>query len=142
MALALGCRYIFLDHISIIVAGAQRGSEREALEEIMRDLRILVKETGICLFGVSHLKRPEGKGHEEGALTSLAHLKGSSAQGNVADIVIGLERNGQHEDEEERHTTKVRVLKNRFSGLTGPACRLLYNKQTGRMVERFDEDAL
>jgi twinkle protein len=142
MARALGCRYIFLDHISIIVAGAQRGSEREALEEIMRDLRILVKETGICLFGVSHLKRPEGKGHEEGALTSLAHLKGSSAQGNVADIVIGLERNGQHEDEEERHTTKVRVLKNRFSGLTGPACRLLYNKQTGRMVERFDEDAL
>jgi twinkle protein len=142
MAKGLGCKYIFLDHISIIVAGAERGSEREALEEIMRELRILVKETEICLFGVSHLKRPEGKGHEEGALTSLAHLKGSSAQGNVADIVIGLERNGQHEDEEERHTTRVRVLKNRFSGLTGPACRLLYNKQTGRMTERFDEDAL
>ena len=142
MAKALDCRFIFLDHISIIVAGAERGSEREALEEIMRDLRILVKETGICLFGVSHLRRPEGKGHEEGAATSLAHLKGSSAQGNVADIVIGLERNGQHDDEEERHTTRVRVLKNRFSGLTGPACRLLYNKQTGRMTERFDEDAL
>lgn len=142
MAKGLGAKYIFLDHVSIIVAGAERGSEREALEEIMRDLRILVKETGICLFVVSHLKRPEGKGHEEGALTSLAHLKGSSAQGNVADIVIGLERNGQHNDEEERHTTRVRVLKNRFSGLTGPACRLLYNKQTGRMVERFDEDAL
>lgn len=142
MAKGLGAKYIFLDHVSIIVAGAERGSEREALEEIMRELRILVKETGICLFVVSHLKRPEGKGHEEGALTSLAHLKGSSAQGNVADIVIGLERNGQHEDEEERHTTRVRVLKNRFSGLTGPACRLLYNKQTGRMIERFDEDAL
>jgi twinkle protein len=142
MAKGLGCKYIFLDHISIIVAGAQRGSEREALEEIMRELRILVKETEICLFGVSHLKRPEGKGHEEGASTSLAHLKGSSAQGNVADIVIGLERNGQHDDEEERHTTKVRVLKNRFSGLTGPACRLLYNKQTGRMIEKHEEDAL
>ena len=142
MAKALDCKYIFLDHISIIVAGAERGSEREALEEIMRELRILVKETGICLFGVSHLKRPDGKGHEEGAVTSLAHLKGSSAQGNVADIVIGLERNGQHNDEEERHTTRVRVLKNRFSGLTGPACRLLYNKQTGRMTEKHDEDAL
>jgi twinkle protein len=142
MAKGLGAKFVVLDHVSIVVAGAERGSEREALEEIMRELRILVKETGICLFVVSHLKRPEGKGHEEGALTSLAHLKGSSAQGNVADIVIGLERNGQHEDEEERHTTRVRVLKNRFSGLTGPACRLLYNKQTGRMIERFDEDAL
>jgi twinkle protein len=142
MAKALNCKYIFLDHISIIVAGAEKGSEREALEEIMRALRVLVKETEICLFGVSHLRRPEGKGHEEGALTSLAQLKGSTAQGNTADIVIGLERNGQHEDEAERHTTRVRVLKNRFSGLTGPACRLLYNKQTGRMTERFDEDAL
>ena len=52
------------------------------------------------------------------------------------------EMNITDEDEEERHTTRVRVLKNRFSGLTGPACRLLYNKQTGRMTERFDEDAL
>ncbi len=99
-------------------------------------------ETKISLFAVSHLRRPEGKGHEEGAATSLAQLKGSTAQGNVANIVLGLERNGQAEDEEERHTTRVRVLKNRFSGLTGPACRLLYNKQTGRMTERFDEDAL
>jgi len=50
-------------------------------------------------------------------------------------MVIGLERNGQAEDLIERNTTKVRVLKNRFSGITGPACNLLYNKETGRMFE-------
>ena len=32
------------------------------------------------------------------------------------NIVIGLERNGQHDDERERHTTTVRGIKNRFSG--------------------------
>jgi twinkle protein len=55
--------------------------------------------------------------------------------------VIGLERNGQAEDEKERNTTKVRVLKNRFSGITGPACHLLYSKDSGRMLE-IEEDKL
>ena len=56
-------------------------------------------------------------------------------------MVLGLERNGQAEDETERNTTKVRVLKNRFSGTTGPACHLLYDKRTGRMDE-IDGEAL
>jgi len=55
-------------------------------------------------------------------------------------MVIGLERNGQAEDETERNTTKVRVLKNRFSGTTGPCCSLLYSKHTGRMVEVEEEE--
>jgi twinkle protein len=34
----------------------------------------------------------------------------------------------------------VRVLKNRFSGDTGIATTLIYNKQSGRLTEgRFDE---
>jgi len=55
-------------------------------------------------------------------------------------MVVGLERNGQHEDEKERNTTYVRVLKNRFSGLTGLACRLLYSRETGRMTELPPEE--
>jgi twinkle protein len=66
-------------------------------------------------------------------------LRGSGSIGQLSDIVLGLERNGQAEDVAERHTTKVRVLKNRFSGLTGPACALYYDRDTGRMTERFDE---
>ena len=42
-------------------------------------------------------------------------------------------------DEEERHTTKVAVAKNRYNGYTGPACSLKYDKETGRMVETFLE---
>jgi twinkle protein len=84
---------------------------------------------------VSHLKRPQNIGHEEGAATSLAQLRGSGAIAQLSDMVIGLERNGQAEDLVERNTTRVRVLKNRFSGITGPACNLLYNKETGRMFE-------
>ena len=142
MAKGLGCGYIFLDHISIVVSAQASGDERKAIDEIMTRLRMLVQETGVSLVVVSHLKRPDGKGHEEGAATSLAQLRGSGAIAQLSDMVLGLERNGQAEDAEERNTTYVRVLKNRFSGITGPAGRLLYNHVTGRMHERNDEDEL
>lgn len=142
MAKGLDCKYVFVDHVSIIVSAQESGDERKAIDEIMTKLRMLVQETGISLFVVSHLKRPSDKGHEEGAATSLAQLRGSGSIAQLSDIVIGLERNGQHEDNIERNTTHVRVLKNRFSGLTGKACRLLYNRDTGRMTEREEEPTL
>jgi twinkle protein len=138
MAKALSCKYIFLDHVSIVVSAQENGDERKALDEIMTKLRMIVQETGIALFVVSHLKRPDGKGHEEGAATSLSALRGSGSIGQLSDIVLGLERNGQAEDIKERHTTRVRVLKNRFSGLTGPGCSLYYDRMTGRMTETFE----
>jgi twinkle protein len=142
MAKALTCKYIFLDHVSIVVSAQENGDERKALDEIMTKLRMIVQETGISLFCVSHLKRPDGKGHEEGAATSLSALRGSGSIGQLSDLVIGLERNGQSDDVKERHTTRVRVLKNRFSGLTGPACSLYYDRVSGRMTETFEDNAL
>tara|TARA_R110002124_G_scaffold77207_11_gene206784 strand:- start:814 stop:2280 length:1467 start_codon:yes stop_codon:yes gene_type:complete len=135
---ALNCKFVVLDHVSIVISDQQQGDERRAIDEIMTKLRMIVQELDISLILVSHLKRPSSAGHEEGAVTSLSQLRGSASIGQLSDIVLGLERNGQHEDEEERHTTTVRVIKNRFSGLTGPACKLLYSSETGRMTEKED----
>jgi twinkle protein len=48
--------------------------------------------------------------------------------------VIGLERNQQGENPNE---TSIRVLKNRFSGETGEAGKLYFDKVTGRLTETF-----
>lgn len=135
MAKGLDCRYIFLDHVSIVVSAQANLDERKALDEIMTKLRMVVQETGISLFLVSHLKRPDKKGHEEGAATSLAQLRGSGSIAQLSDMVIGLERNGQADCPIARNTTSVRVLKNRFSGETGECSHLLFTKATGRMTE-------
>jgi len=135
MAKGLGCKYVMLDHLSIIFSSQDNNDERKAIDEIMTKLRTLVQETNISLIIVSHLKRPSDKGHEEGAATSLAQLRGSASIAQLSDMVISLERNGQHDDPIIRNTTNVRVLKNRFNGDTGLACSLLYSKTTGRMVE-------
>ena len=136
MAKGLDCKWIILDHLSIVVSDQENPDERKAIDSIMTKLRALVQETGIGLFLVSHLKRPNGgKGHEEGAQVSLADLRGSAAIAQLSDMVIGLERDQQHEDPEIRNTTTVRVLKNRFVGLTGACCYLHYDATTGRMKE-------
>ncbi len=136
MAKGLDCKWIILDHLSIVVSDQDNGDERKAIDSIMTNLRKLVQETGIGLFLVSHLRRPSGsKAHEDGGKISLGELRGSAAIAQLSDIVIGLERDQQHADPETRNTTCVRVLKNRFVGLTGPACYLYYDKVSGRMIE-------
>jgi len=133
MVKALDVEYVFLDHISIVVSGYEDGDERRRIDNIMTKLRSLVEELGIALILVSHLKRPEGKAHEEGAKTSLAQLRGSASLGQLSDLVLGFERDQQSEDEAD--VTTVRVLKNRYAGETGVNCTLRYSKETGRLKE-------
>lgn len=127
------CDFIVLDHLSIVVSGVEEGDERRLIDNTMTKLRALVEEVKCGMILVSHLKRPpQGKGHEEGAQTSLAQLRGSAAIGQLSDIVIGAERDQQGD---EADVTTLRVLKNRWTGDTGVACSLSYSKDTGRMTE-------
>ena len=135
------CRWIILDHLSIVVSDQDGiADERKAIDAIMTKLRKIVQETGVGLFLISHLKRPQGKAHEEGGQVILSELRGSAAIAQLSDIVIGLERNQQDDDPIIRNQTTLRVIKNRFSGLTGKACRLQYDSETGRLTE-VTEDA-
>jgi len=129
----LDCKWIFLDHLSIVVSGFDGDDERRLIDNTMTRLRSLVEETQCGMVLVSHLKRPQGAGHEEGAVTSLAHLRGSHAIPQLSDMVIGLERNQQSES--DANQTRIRVLKNRFSGETGLATTLFFDQKTGRLNE-------
>ena len=101
---------------------------------LMTNLRSLAEELNIGLILVSHLKRPSGdKGHEDGAQTTLAQLRGSGAIGQLSDIVIGCERDQQSLD--SANVTTLRILKNRWTGQTGICSTLLYDLNTGRMTE-------
>jgi twinkle protein len=138
MAKALGVEYIVLDHLSIVVSGIDSGDERRLIDNTMTKLRGIVEECKLGLVLVSHLKRPDGRGHENGAVTTLAQLRGSAAIAQLSDCVVGLERDQQ--DPARQHYTYVRVLKNRFSGDTGLATTLQYSLITGRLVEAEPED--
>jgi twinkle protein len=137
MAKALDCKWVFLDHLSILVSGQEdNGDERKSIDILMTKLRSLVEETGIALLLVSHLRRPSGdRGHEDGREVSLSHLRGSASIAHLSDAVIALERNQQADDDVEANTTTIRILKNRYTGDTGVACYLHYDKDSGRMSQ-------
>lgn len=128
-------KWLFLDHISIVVSGISEGEERRLIDNIMTKLRSFVESHNVGLIIVSHLKKIEGnKGHEDGAAVRLSHLRGSGAIAQLSDMAIALERN-QQDDENDSDTSAVRILKNRFSGETGITGYLQYVKETGRLIE-------
>ncbi len=136
MIVGCGCKWIVLDHLHMLVSSLAEGDERRGIDNMMTRLRSLVEETGAGLILVSHLRRPEGnRGHENGVETALAHLRGSQSIAQLSDCVISLERNQQSEDPIEANTTKLRILKSRYTGDVGLAGMLLYDRETGRLTE-------
>ncbi|MBI52085.1 MAG: hypothetical protein CL779_02565 [Chloroflexi bacterium] len=138
LASGLNTKVIFLDHLSILMSGLD-GDERRMIDTTMTRLRSLVERTGITLFLVSHLKRPNGdNNHEEGARVTLGQLRGSQAIAQLSDAVIALERDQQADG--NGNSTTVRVLKNRYSGETGIACRISYDLSTNVFTEHEIEE--
>jgi twinkle protein len=136
MVKALDCRWIFLDHLSILVSGLEGMDERRNIDVLMTKLRSLVEETNCALLLVSHLRRTGAdSGHEDGKEVSLSHLRGSQSIAQLSDAVVAMERDQQSDDANIANTTTIRVLKNRYSGETGVACHLFFNKETGRLHE-------
>ena len=136
MAMGLECKWIVFDHLHMLLSMTTDGDERRNIDSIMHNFRTLVEETGVGLILVSHLRRIDGnRGHENGIETGLNHLRGSQSIAQLSDCVISLERNQQSEDPIEASTTRVRVLKSRYTGDVGLATHLFYDKDSGRLAE-------
>jgi len=124
---ALGCKYIFLDHLSIIVSD-QHGDERKQLDEISTKLKTLTMNLDISIICVIHVNRQ-------------GEIRGSAGPEQVANVIIRLERDLKEMDDWRRNITRVSIEKNRKFGRTGPASWLFYNEMTGRLEELSREDA-
>ncbi len=141
MIVGCGCKWIVVDHLHMLVSCSLEGDERRTIDNIMHRLRTLVEETGAGLILVSHLRRIDGnRGHENGIATGLSHLRGSQSIAQLSDCVVSLERNQQADDPIESSTTKVRVLKSRYTGDVGLATSLYYDNNTGRLQELDMDD--
>jgi twinkle protein len=123
---ALGCKYIVLDHLSIVVSD-QSGDERKQLDEIATKAKTLCMNLNIALIVVIHQNRQ-------------GQIRGTAGVEQLANIVIKLYRENTDNNEWRRNVTKIVVEKNRFCGRTGPACWLFYDSITGRLKELTGEE--
>lgn len=121
----MGCKYIFIDHLSIIVSD-QSGDERKQLDEISTKLKMLTMELNIAVFCVIHTNRQ-------------GQARGSAGPEKVANIHLSLTREIKSADDWRRNVLKLEIEKNRFSGRTGPCLWLYYDESTGGLIELDDE---
>lgn len=117
-----GCRYILLDHISMVVSGLSGEDERRALDYLSTRLVMLVKELDFALIFVSHLN-------------DNGQTRGSRYIGKVCDIRIDISRDMVNPDPIIRNTVNVFIPYNRYSGRSGPAGTWLFDPKTYWMKE-------
>jgi twinkle protein len=136
-----GCQYIYLDHITIAVSDSQETDVNRAIDRLMSDLLKLVKRHKHLWLGiVSHLRKvATGEvSFESGGMITEDDLKGSGSLKQISFQTIALSRNKLHEDEEQRHISRIWLLKDRKTGETGPAGAYKFNKASGR-IEQVSE---
>ncbi|MCO7225757.1 toprim domain-containing protein [Pleionea sp. CnH1-48] len=134
-----GVKRFFIDHLTAMATGAEE-DERTELERIMKGLYEIANRLGAMIHVISHLTTPDGKSHEEGGRVTIRQFKGSRAIGFWSFFMFGIERNQQADDEEDRHTSILRCLKDRLTGRSvGHTIPLGYNSDTGKMFEAETE---
>lgn len=116
---ACGCRYVFFDHITMVVSGMGE-DDRLPLDALSTKLSMQVEELDYCLFLVSHIN-DHGK------------TRGSRNISKIASTWIDLKRDLEAKTKDERNTTDVTIKKNRFFGETGPAAKLIFDSEEFRL---------
>lgn len=137
----MGCKYLFIDHITILVSeGAEGLTGNEAIDKVMNDLLRLAKRHNVWIGLVSHLRKSHDakKTFEQGYLPTLDDIKGSGSIKQICFDIVGFARDMTSDDEIERNTIKMVVLKSRYTGLTGSVPGAFYNHTTGRLTSVKD----
>ena len=132
-----GATHLFVDHITILVSeGVENLTGNEAQDKVMNELLGIVKRHPVWIGLVSHLRKAMGgsKSFEEGKLPSIDDIRGSGSIKQISFDIISFARNLTAADEKERNTIKMRVLKSRYTGLTGTVRGARYIYDTGRLT--------
>lgn len=114
---AVGCRIVFVDHISWLGTGLAEDDERKKLDRISQALKLLAKELRICIVEISHVN-DDGK------------TRGSRNISKVANTVISLDRDLLGGSK----LMKFTVEKARLGGRTGPAGAATFDEGKGKLI--------
>ena len=137
-----GCKYLFIDHITILVSeGVENLTGLEAQDKMMNELLRLVKRHPVWIGLVSHLRKAAvgGKSFEEGKMATLDDIRGSGAIKQVSFDIVAFARNLVAETEAARNAIKMCVLKARYTGLTGMVRGAIYDRATG-LLKALESD--
>lgn len=127
------CRWIVLDHLSMLVSGLRGGDDRKELDIIMTELAAFCKQFDVFIIAVSHMKRKNFEPPKDDEGNNLPFfvpvrkedLRGSAALEQLSWVVLLYEP----EELPNRSRGRVRVVvgKNRRGKRLGNADTLWMN---------------
>jgi len=131
---SFGVKVIVFDVISDVFAGMSI----EEVDKYMRWQKNIVKQYNCILINISHTRKSGGgqKAASQGAFLTEEATIGSGTQYRSAGINISLQRDKTAEDDVERNTTQVYLLKSRDTGVTGLACEIFYENETHTLYDK------
>ena len=136
-----GCNWIIIDHITLIVSGADVVDERKEIDTVMTELASFCASHDVCVILVSHINRsnssqflaPKGKEDEPyWVRVTKESLRGSSSLEALSWIILGLEP--QIMPDRSRGNVRFTVLKNRPWGSLGEADEFRIDQDTWEVV--------
>lgn len=138
MVVVDGCKKIYFDNKTALVAHLNSSEANDKLNTIMADVASMTHELDFAFIYFAHLNPPKtGPSHERGGKVHESQLTGSRAMIKWSHYIIGLERNKDPDlPDYERNTTTVVLLKDREFGNVGKF-RVFWNNETGDLVEMF-----
>ena len=131
---SFGVKVIVFDVISDVFAGLSI----EEVDKQMKWQKNIVKQYNVILINISHTRKSGGgqKAASQGAFLTEEATIGSGTQYRSAGINISLQRDKTSEDDVERNTTQVYLLKSRDTGVTGLACEIFYENETHTLYDK------
>lgn len=122
---ACGCRRLFLDNLSVMVASLEDDDERRKLDYLAARIARMVKQMDVTIFVAAHVN-------------AAGRIRGSTGPSKFCHTWFHLHRNILAETEEERNRTQVILKKNRLLGKTGPIGILTFNHDTFQISENAE----
>ena len=129
-------KIVVIDVISDVFAGMSL----EEVDKWMKWEKTLTKATQCLLIQICHTRKAPSGAKDTGAGGRIdeSMLIGSGTQYRSAGINIALQRDKTAEDDVERNTTYVHLLKSRATGATGAAGQLYYDNETATIFNKED----
>jgi replicative DNA helicase len=144
MHLIEGCKYIILDHLSLVVSGSHVDNERKELDIVMTELAAFCAANDVCIIAVSHINRSAAElfkpprvkeGEEEKPFwvkVTKEMMRGSAALEQLSFIILGLEP--QINPDRSRGNVRLTCLKNRPWGYLGVADEFSIDENTWQVL--------
>jgi len=141
MVLVEGCKYILLDHLSMVVSGNEVENERKELDMVMTALASFCAANSVHLIVVCHINRtdsaqflpPKGKeGEPFWVNVRKESARGSAALEQCSWNILGIEP--EILPDFSRGRVRIKVLKTRFGDSLGIADVFTLNPDTWEVV--------